>query len=99
MTIKQSLENCELALRDTARNLPNDMPHLDRKSTMRATFRAHLPMPVNRSGCLGLIACVAKGVSLGIVDGNEAKTLLYAAQLALSSFPKRASRKGGKAKA
>jgi hypothetical protein len=54
-------------------------------------FRGAMPPLAGRENCRDFIACVAQGILLGVIPEKNGGKLLYAAQIALSSAPERAS--------
>ncbi len=57
-----------------------------------------MPRLTGRKATQGYIACIAFGLQHGYFTGAEAKALLYSAQLALSAYPGRQSKRNRNAK-
>ena len=51
-------------------------------------YKLHLPEMRDMAGIRAYVDAVANGVCLGALDGKEASTLLYAAQIAISAAHK-----------
>ena len=61
-----------------------------------AAFRACMPRITGRRNTQAYVACVAAGLGRQYFSGPEARAALYVAQLALSAWPRRQQRRGGK---
>jgi hypothetical protein len=55
-------------------------------------YRRVMPTLNGQDNIRDFIACVANGMLLGAIDGNRGARLLYAAQVALTSFRTKSSR-------
>jgi hypothetical protein len=62
-------------------------------SAASIAYRANMPSITSRRTAQCFIACVAAGIVRGYITVKDANALLYAAQAALSAFPKRKPRK------
>ncbi len=58
----------------------------------REAWRQCLPLLCERTNVTAFVACVAHGLQLQILTAEEARVLMYAAQMALASFRQEARR-------
>ncbi len=56
-------------------------------------YRDAMPSLDGAANIRDYIACIAQGMLLGVIDPLEGPKFLYAAQMALSALPRRASRR------
>jgi hypothetical protein len=55
-------------------------------------YRKAMPTLTGQENIENFIACVAHGMLIGAIEGNDATKLLYAAQVALSTLQRQSSR-------
>jgi hypothetical protein len=56
----------------------------ERAELMRAAYKAQLPAMADRESIRAFIACVAHGIAISALEGQQASKMLYAAQVAMS---------------
>lgn len=56
----------------------------ERRRRAAAAYKLHLPVMDDKASVHAYIACIAEGISLNFINGNDGSKLLYAAQVALS---------------
>lgn len=64
---------------------------IDRTIALKNASRAYcnaMPLLVGTAGIRNFLACVAHGILIGAIDKSQGGSLLYAAQVALSSTPR-----------